>query len=151
MPKALDTPINYPKDYEIYKKSKVFVFRVAAHTLGRQEVNAKSENHISIYLLLGNNTSFHVDIKPIGGIGTMDTTGRLILQPRPYHTSNSVIVYTDLQARGCPKDFEPAKRFSAASSSPNVGDVVDLAISHNFHNFRYAFTDGHSVGCRMWV
>lgn len=140
-------------DYAAHKGQSVFVFRVAAHTLGRQLVDAKSENHISIYLLLGNNRSFHLDMKPVAGRGNnVGTIGQLTLQGRPYHRSNSVITYTDLKARGCPDSFSPVQQPPTSSASRvTVEQFVEFVIQNRLHYFRYALTDGHSVGCRLWA
>jgi hypothetical protein len=144
--------VRLPSDLSSFEHQPVFVVRVAAHTLGRQEVGGKSENHLSIYLLLGRNVSFHMDIRPIGGQGdTVETTGCLYMQRRAYHLSNTVIKYTDLNALGCPEDFTPVGSFWPLGPYYTVRHYVDFVIGGGFHHFRYTFTDGHSVGCRHWA
>lgn len=133
-----------------YIDNHVFRYRVAVHTLGRQYVNRKSENHLSIYLLLGADRSFHLDMKPTDD-ETKPFVGKVILQGRPFLQSSTVLEWADLAARGCPANFNPSRRQEPTAGSPTVRDFILACTTARFHYFRFLCHEDNPVGCRTWV
>jgi hypothetical protein len=141
MAPTASSSVRQAKDYSAFKRLSVHTVRIVAHSLGVQVRGAKSENHLSIYLLLGQNRSYHMDMRiaaptarSAGDATAVETVGQLDLQGRAYLMSNSAIKHVDLEATGRP-----------------VEDFVNHLLSLNLQYFRFTFTDGHNVGCRSWV
>lgn len=133
-----------------YSSSYVFRFRVAVHTLGVQYADAKSENHLSIYLLLGEDRSVHLDMRPSGN-DEWPLVGKLHIRGHTYQMSDTVLEYADLDAIGCPTSFRPHMIARATRSSRTVADFVQACVRNSFNHFRFLSADDHPVGCRSWV
>lgn len=151
MAPATPPAVRQHPNYVDFKRLPVFGIRVAAHSLGRQYQDAKSENHVSIYLLLGRNRSLHMDMRPKVHQDHAETTGELSLKGRDFALSTSVIKFSDLNAVGCPAGFLPHTNARPSSFSRTVNDFRNFVIENHFPHFRFTFTDGHNLGCRYWV
>lgn len=122
-----------------------YVFRVGVHTLGQQVVDEKSENHVTLSLLLGGNACLRVDMKP----GTRSWAGNLDIRLHPYTLSSSIIKYVDIPARNCPNEFDPQRRGPRSTNVRLVRDLMPLFA--RLQHFLFMNVDGKALGCRYWV
>lgn len=140
--------ISRDRTYKQCVELPVFRCRIGAHTLGVQVSNAKSENHLTLYLLTGNGRCVRVDMT----VGNNDIfVGKLILRAHDFTLSNTIIRWVDVDAYGCPSDFKAEEQPSGHSGTLTVQDFVDLIISQGYHKYRFMFNDGGAIGCRHWV
>ncbi|KAK6436024.1 hypothetical protein LTR95_007788 [Oleoguttula sp. CCFEE 5521] len=137
--------------YALFLRLPVYQYRIAVHNLGVQVQDEKSENHLTIYLLLGGNRSFHLDMQIRSDTDDFETAGMLRRRPLLYNMSNTVIKFVDIDAVGCPAGFRPDQTPSAESSRlcKRLGEFVTVANRNG--NYRFTFMDGHPLGCRTWV
>lgn len=143
--------VQFDGSFDSFQHLPVYQLRVAVHNLGVYTRDTHSENHVSIYLLLGENRSFHIDMVPRHDSDNTEVVGELLLRGRLYQMSNTVIRHADVDAVGRPAAFVPSAVTNPTSFSRLVGEFVRIALDQSFHYFRFAFTDGHAVGCRNWV
>ena len=134
------------KNYEPLCQRRVFVVRIAVHSLGQQFVDDNSENHVTINLLLGSGLSVRVDMQ----LANDDNLGRLLLEGRQQTRSDSMIHKMDVAALGCPMQFDPVEQPPNAAS-PTVQQFVNLIVNGGRHRFRFLYIEGHSDGCRYWM
>ncbi|KAK6431705.1 hypothetical protein LTR95_012134 [Oleoguttula sp. CCFEE 5521] len=138
-------------NFTAFRHLPVYRCRIAVHTLGVYLEGMTSENHLIIYLLLGGDRSFQLDMRPRTDTDELETAGNLVMRSRLYHMSDTVIRFADVDAIGCPVDFSPTRRTTPSSACRSVGQFVSLAIGNGFQNYRFTFMDGHPLACRTWV
>lgn len=122
----------------------VFRCRIGAHILGVQRRGDKSENHLTLYLLIGGGQSVRVDMLPKTG----SLKGKLVLRGHDYVLSQGIIKHIDIDARGC-----PANQATVPKGTPGlaVKAFVSFLLQRRHHMYRFMFVDGHSLGCRHWM
>ena len=125
---------------------RVFRCRVGMHSLGRQG-DSISENHLTIYLLVGAGTCARLDMRPMDG----NNTGALVLSTHDYTLSQRIIRHEDIPAAACPPAFDPDRSATVIAQGPTVGDFVRCITSRGLQYFRFVFVEGHSMGCHHWV
>lgn len=140
--------IQQSRNYTQYRNLPVLQCRVGVHSLGPQD-NEKSENHLTIYLLVGSNRSVRVDMVPSQRLPYSDLLGTLVLRGHDYSLSDGIIKHVDINAVGCPADFNPVTSQVRASGSRSVQDFTSIV--QQLPIFRFMDIDGKSVGCRSWV
>ncbi|KAK3614668.1 hypothetical protein LTR22_027702 [Elasticomyces elasticus] len=130
--------------YQSLSRRRVFQIRIGVQTLGRQISDEKSENHVVIYLLLGGRQCVRCDMMPRDDYGE----GKLTLRGHNYALSNGIIRYVDINARGCPSDFDPMQQPPSNGPSRTVQEFTNLIRGRRF---RYWLVDGKGIGCRGLV
>ena len=131
--------------YDQFTSHQVFSCRIGVHTLGRQG-GKLSENHVTLYLLVGRGNSVRVDMRP-----DALNTGELDLSGRAYTRSTHIVNFIDVAAANCPSGFHADSTPSRVGSRPTVSDFIDCISRRNLQFFRFLFVGGHSIGCRSWA
>ena len=138
------------QNYAGHAHAAVFRCRIGVHSLGPQD-DEKSENHLTLYLLIGSDRCVRVDMTPSSTIPYSDLVGRLILRGHDYTLSAGIIRYVDVDARGCPANFNPGSQYTRPHGSHSVHEFVSLLVQRRLHMFRFMNLDGKSLGCRSWM
>ena len=136
--------------YERFRNASVYQCRLGVHSLGPQD-DDKSENHLTLYLLIGSEQCVRVDMRPNVSRDYKSHLGKLVLRGHDYSRSTGVIAFSDVDAVGCPSDFDPSRRATSTSESRTVNDFVNLLRQYRLKFFRFMNIDGKSLGCRSWM
>lgn len=134
------------KNYEPLCQRRVFVVRIAVHSLGQQFADNNNENHVTINLRLGSGLSIRVDMQ----IANDANLGRLLLEGSDQTRSGSMIHSMDVATFGCPSPFDPTEQPRNAAR-PTVQQFVNHFVNGDRHRFRFLYVEGHSDGCRHWM
>lgn len=138
------------RSYGSIRRSAVFRCRIGVDNLGPQD-DDMSENHLTLYLLIGNDESVRVDMRPNVNNDYRDFSGRLELRGHDYTLSNGVIEYSDIDAVGCPDEFDAGREMTATSEARTVREFVGLLESAGLASYRFMNLDGKALGCRSWM
>lgn len=138
------------RSYDNFRRATVFRCRLGVHNLGPQD-DDMSENHLTIYLLIGSDQCVRVDMLPAVSTDHNNLRGRLVLRGHDYSLSSGVIEYADIDAIGCPTDFEADRKTTGTTDSLTVRDFVRLLEDSGLDRYRFADLNGKSLGCRWWV
>jgi len=125
---------------------KVFACRIGVHSLKAQGGQI-SENHLTIYLLVGSGHSVRVDMTP----GDSLNTGHIKLSGLDYAISCNVIRFVDIPARNSTSDFDAETTALQQSSNQDVSTFVRSITKRNLQYFRFLYVNDHSNGCRHWM
>lgn len=106
----------------------ISTIRIVVHTTGRWENSTMSNNHVTMLLLLPNNSSVQLNM----ATDENETLGVFIWALRAWQESNSAITTLDLELQ------KPC----------TVGNLYSFLRKAGMH--RYQFSGGGS-GCRHWV
>ncbi|KAK4551540.1 hypothetical protein LTR86_011103 [Recurvomyces mirabilis] len=137
--------------YDDLRTAPVFACRIGVQNLGLQR-HFYSENHVTLYLLVGSGQSVRVDMRPRAGRPRTDLAGALELRGHTYTRSNGIIRYVDVPANGCPLGFQPDGRGpQPGRDTRRVSDFVQLLRSNRLHRYRFLNVNGGGLGCRYWV
>ena len=77
-----------------------------------------------------------------------DLVGRLVLRGHDYTLSTGVVQYADVDARGCPSNFDPSAEHARPHGSLTVQHFTSFLIQRRLHMFRFTDLDGKSLECR---
>jgi len=141
-----DNPVRRHAGYAGYTQAPVFSCRVGVHSLGVQVTDEKSENHVTLYLLIGSNISVRADMRPAdqGQYGLLD------IRVLNYTRSNRIVKMCDLAAVGCPNNFNAGTQTLGTNASRTVEQFISVMTAGN-QFFRFLNVDGKALGCRYWV
>ena len=122
--------LNGDQNIEAFRDDESIVtqIRVVVHTQGAWPNSPLSDNHVSVYLLMGNGRSVRINM----ATEENDTRGVLIWSQLGYELSNSSIVHFDY----------------SVIPGLKVGHVYQALRTLGYH--RYQFSGGGS-GCRFWM
>lgn len=151
MATAVSGTISQDQYFQPLRNLPVFIYRIGVHNLGVQ-VNPWSENHVTLYLLVGSGQSVRVDMRPRSGQPCTDLIGTLDLRGHSYTRSQGIIQYVDVQACGHQAGFNPeGRRPLSTSRTRRVWEVIQLLQERGLHNYRFLDVNGSSLGCRYWM
>lgn len=139
--------------------------RLISHDLNARDEDCQTpygdrsnENHISIYLLLGNDTIVSVDMKSHRG-----DAGRMLANATVGMIPDSCMEYYDLEVVRSPANFTPGTKGEESDGDddrwdgypswygPSVIDFLEAITDQDLHLFTFANHDGNLVSCRSWV
>lgn len=117
-----------------------------------------NENHVSIYLLLGNDTIVSFDMKPHRG-----DDGRMFANATVGTIPDSCMEYYDLEVVRSPATLTPGTKGEESDEDDDKWDeypswygrsvinFLGAITDQNLETFNFANHDGNLVGCRSWV
>lgn len=138
-------PVQFGPGYESISMLPVFKCRIGVHNLGPQQ-DFISENHLTLYMLFGAGACVRVDMKPAsdGDYGVLD------VRVHNYTQSNTIIRSADVDAVGCPRDFNPQRQTQGTNESRTVEQFITV-VKGGMQYFRFLNVNGKALGCRYWM
>lgn len=129
---------------------RVYMIRLEVHNMRayeNQEREGKSENHVTIALLLGDGQTVRLDM----GTDPITFAGVLEIAFRENIVSGRTIRISDTRVTGCPRDFDPDHTRAASGGNRRVRDFLMLMRGNSRQLYRFMCTDFVAQGCRFWV
>lgn len=147
-----DVHLLVDKNVRPHLKKPVHRFRVEVHNLRAyedEERSGKSENHVTLAMLLGSDESVRIDMAP----NQKTNLGRMEVLYRNAIVSGRAIRVTDVKARGSLNGFEPDRRppRSDPASVYTVNQILMALVDNNVHRYRFVYIDSQPLGCRHWM
>ncbi|WPH01243.1 Hypothetical protein R9X50_00408000 [Acrodontium crateriforme] len=133
-----------------YSSRRVYRIRVEVHNMRHDENterDEKSENHVTFALLIGNGQSVRFDMTP----NPRTRLGRLVVRGRAETVSRRTIRLTDINALGCPNNFDPDRPPPQQGQGYTVNDFLQYILRFGLHRYRFMYIDSQPLGCRYWI